>query len=402
MENEKFNFYRVNSRKDLLHFIEENADDQVYKNIGENPRAWIDELNIINLMLTKNNLMGGIGLDRPPTNESDFRELGNGAFLYRGKFDKLKGLWIRKNHESLENITGKKLEWTHYKIGSRAILEINKEFSDISFEKFLPENFESRSNEAKRDKAPKRPVLIFPISHKGKEINIYAKRSDLSLSYYYDGCGPSFRLTNIAGINKLSSKREMEIMQEIETLGIKIPKIIGFYESDIDDFLFLEEVKGEYPNNYFETHRLEIIKQDAEMLALLCLAGYRKTGFNDFDDKIFDGKDLYLIDVDEFSDLYSLLNPDYKKILLNPQITSELNKFRENQKNIFESTLKDVIYKYRNSLTPTKETQKEYIIHFSNKIGLEELSNEKIDNLTYFSKDYMTLDSYLSMMSDTG
>ncbi|GAG81694.1 unnamed protein product, partial [marine sediment metagenome] len=65
MEEIKFNCHRVPARKDLLHFIEEHADKEVYEKIGENPSAWLDELQIISNMLTGQGLVGGIGLKQP-------------------------------------------------------------------------------------------------------------------------------------------------------------------------------------------------------------------------------------------------------------------------------------------------------------------------------------------------
>ena len=127
MEEIKFDYYRVPARKDLLHFVEEYADKEVYARIGENPAAWLDELQIISNMLTGQGLVGGVGLKQPPLGDKDFRELGNGAYLYRGADVGLRGLWI-KGIGYLEEIVGKD-EWNHYRIGTSATLNINQDFS---------------------------------------------------------------------------------------------------------------------------------------------------------------------------------------------------------------------------------------------------------------------------------
>src|SRR4030042_34904 len=186
MDKVKFEYHRVNSRKDLLHFVEQYGDKQVYEHIGENPLIWIDELNILSQILTQGSLIGGIGLNQPPINEPDFTELGNGAFLYRGVYDRLRGLWIRENKgKDLEGMTKDSFEWIHYHIGTRAKLMINQEFSSVPPKQFLPENFEPISSPINKEKGlNKRPLATFTINMHGKEIKIYAKGSDVSFSYY--------------------------------------------------------------------------------------------------------------------------------------------------------------------------------------------------------------------------
>jgi hypothetical protein len=52
--------------------------------------------------------------------------------------------------------------------------------------------------------------------------------------------------------------------------------------------LFLREVVGSDLRDFLDTKKDEIIEQDAKTLAALCLGGYRKQRFADFDDKLFD------------------------------------------------------------------------------------------------------------------
>ena len=136
------------------------------------------------------------------------------------------------------------------------------------------------------------------------------------------------------------------------------------------------------------------------MLAKTCLTGYRKQGFHDFDDKIFDGKDLYLIDVDECVDLYSGFR-GYRDTLLNPKDTRKLREFRKMQRGTFKGTLGDVLFEYRKSLTPSQEDRKLYTKTFFKTLGWKEPSIKEMTKLTSFDEKRMTMDSYMSMMHDT-
>jgi len=82
MNGIRFDHYRVNSRMDLLHFIEEHGVENVCERIGEDPDAWFDELEIVSQLLTRNPLVGGNGLNQPPIGEPDFKELGKGVFIF--------------------------------------------------------------------------------------------------------------------------------------------------------------------------------------------------------------------------------------------------------------------------------------------------------------------------------
>jgi len=403
MNEIKFDYHRINSRRDLLHFVEEHGDKQVYEHIGENPTAWIDELNILNQILTGKPLVSGTGLNQPPIEESDFTELGNSAFLYRGGYNRLKGLWIQRNvGKDLEEITGSSIEWTHYMMGTRAKLKINQEFSEIPFEQFLPENFEQKAKPVEKDKGSnKRPLFTFPIKIGGEEIIVYAKGADVSLSYYYEHFKPGYRLTNISGISRTTSKKEMETTFDLRSLGVNVPRVIGYYEAPIEEFLFLEKVAGKQPNEMLPYHKEEIIRQDAEMLAILCLSGYRKIGFTDFDDKIFDETNLYLIDVDECGDLYHPFVSNFREILLNPKDSRKLQKFRRLQKNIFVGVMRDAIYNYKDTLTPAEQDKEKYVSAFYKRLGWKQAEGKNMKKLITFSKDYMTHGSWMSMMCET-
>jgi len=400
----RFNHHNVSPRKDLLHFIEEHGSPRVYEDLGKDPEAWIEELGIINRYLTGDGLVGGESIDSVPIDEPDFKKLGKGVFLYRGRHRRSRGLWIRKaNGDSLEKEFGRQSVWDHYRIGTRVHLKINSKFAKVPFEEFLPENFERKGKPVKRGKFEgKRPIFTFPIQMNGNEMVVYAKGADVEFNYYFEDSKPKHRLTNIAGMRKTSSGDEMKTTLDLMDLGVKVPGVVGYYDGAVEEFLFLEEVQGDSPKKFIRSKRSELIKQDAEMLAALCLGGYRKMGFEDFDDKVFNGSDLFLIDVDECDNLYFPWSPDYRDVLLNPSDQKKLKGFRRTQRGLFRRMLMDAIYEYRDSLTPNQEDKKAYVESFFRKIGWKSPTQKEVRKLTTFKKNYMTLDSYMAMMSDTG
>jgi|GEM_PF-1928740 hypothetical protein len=402
MEEIKFDRHWISARKDLLHFIEETEGPEVYEQVGGNPRAWIDELNIVNQILTGHPITGGC-IDQPPEEDPDFRRLGEDTFLYRGEHGRLRGLWTRKDGgKELEDITGNRFEWTQYKIGSRGTLAINRDFSTIPIEQFLPENFEQIAAPVEKEKGPnKRPLFTFPINLDGREITVYAKGADVSPAYLHDHAKPGYRLTPLYAFSKTPSKKEMDTTLKLRDFGVNVPRIVGSYETALEEFLFMEKVMGEQPDKMFQGHRADIIKQDAEMLAALCLAGYRKIGFTDFDDKIYDGKGLYLIDVDECRDLYFCSAPDFRKILLNPRDTKDLRNFRKLQRNVFTTAMRDAIYSYQDSLMPADSDKESYVSAFHERLGWKKPNKKDMGKLLDFPENYTTTDNYISMMCDT-
>ncbi len=394
----KFTTYRISARKDILHFVEENLDPKIYKDLGNNPQRWIEELNTVSILLTGESLCAGIGLNLPPQEDPEFKKLGERIFLYRGKTQNLRGIWISEeiNRYDFEKKTELPYtQWSHFRMGTFAELKLNTAFSDISPETFFPENFEPRSTVVKENK---RPILTFEIKRNEKMITVFAKGAFVATSLMYNP--PSYRLTNLSNVERTTSQVEMKRFLELAQQGIKVPQILGYYKAPIEEFLFVEKVEGGNPLDFLCSHRETIIEQDAQMLATLCLSGYKKIGFTDFDDKIFDGQFLYLIDVDELNDLYFPFSPDFRRILINPTQPKILEEFRRNQKSIMETFLKDTIYHYRESLTPTLSEQILYITSFFQKIGWGKPTKKQIREITTFPNDYITLDSSLSMMCE--
>ncbi len=407
-----FETYPVRARKDLIQFIEENIQfvegnkiKDLPELIGEEPEKWVDELNIINNLLNRESLSAGIGIHQPPKEDPEFRQIGPNVFLYRGKERKLAGLWISEETTRPDFKCGKidnipHTQWTHYRLSDYGILKINQEFSDVPCETFLPENFEPKSIMLENTK---RPVMTFGINNEGKEMQVFAKGADLRISLYYSYSKPGYRLTSISGIQKTTSEEEMQRHIKLSERGIKTPKIIGYYETPFEEFLFLKKVEGSNPSEYFDSHRETIIEQDAQMLATLCLLGCRKAGFADPEDKIFDGTDLCLIDVDELRDLYFATgydSPEFREVLLDSSNRRPLREFRRVQGGIFEKMLKDAIFSYRESLTPDFDSKALYVKAFFDRVGWKEPKESRIRKLTSFPDDYHTLDSYFFLMND--
>lgn len=408
MDKIEFETQRVTARKDLLHILEEKQGPNIYEEIGKNPKTWIEELGMINWMLTGEGLSAGIGINFPPIGDPDFRKLGENVYLYRGEKGNLSGLWIKDSDNSkynhLDENQRERYRWSNYKVGGRAVLTINKQFS-ILIEELLPENFEKIAKEAVKIKNGKtvknqRSILIFDSENRGEKIKIYAKGASFNYSFYYSYSKPSYRLTSISSISKNTSESEMNKTLELRALDIKVPEIIGYYKSIGEEFFFAKQVKGKSPLKFINTHRKKIIEQDASMLAGLCLGGYMKQGFTDFDDKIFDGKDLFLIDVDECTDLYITQMLDYRKILLNPT-DGGVERFRRFQREMFLQMLKDAVYEYKDNLTPDKPSQTWYIKSFFKRAGLGTPDEKTINNLLKFEKNYLTYGRQISLAMDT-
>lgn len=388
-----FKSINVSSRKDLVSFLEENFSKEIYKKIGCNHERWIEELDILSNFIEKKSISKISGIYSPPIDDSEFREIGENVYFYRGQESKLRGIWTREfvDYFDLKTMNNEPREkWNHYKIGSTAKVFKNIEY-DMDINSLLPDNFEPISEIVKNDKRP-----IFKFENEG--INIYAKGSQICTSRFLSA--PSYRLTNIGQIVKMSSYSDLEKYVKLSGLKVSVPKIIGYYESILEDFLFVEEVKGKEPQHFFNNHRNEIIVQDAMMLAKLCLLGYEKTGFNDFDDKIFDGKNLYLIDVDEVFNLYD--NKDFRELIINPLDTRLLEGFRIEQISKFKHNLKDALFNYSNKneklLTNENET-KLYINTFFNIMNWQAPSDSEITELTDF-ENYITQDDFRAMCMD--
>ncbi len=398
----KFDYHYINARRDLLHFVEQELDSDVIAKLGTDPVAWLDELSIVTQMLTGSGLVRGDAFYPAPEDDLDFNQIGDDVFLYRGQHGKLRGVWIREPvPDDIQELLGSgPYKWETIKFGTRAELHVNNAFSNVSVNDLLPENFESVADVVEKEgKIGKRPLFKLALACGGNTVDVYAKGADVNLSRYYDYAKPGYRLTSLAGITRTSSKVEVERTLKFGASGIAVPNVVALYLGTVEEFAFFEAVEGRDPQDYFETHKREIVKQDARMLAIMSLLGYRKQGFGDFDDKLFDGTNLYLIDVDECMDLYDGLLKG-RDMLLNPRDTNELRRFRRAQRDIFIRTMRDTIFGYRDSLTVSDEEQVLYVRSFFKQMGWKDPTDGKLERMLTFPENYMTHSSYMAMMME--
>lgn len=387
----KFNSAIFPARKTLLDFVSEKLDKKVVQKLGESPERWLEELDIINTIVVGEGLSCMIGMYQPPVNDEAFVKIGKNAFLYSGKDIRSRGLWLSREVKTKVPYT----EWTRYRLSSNATVAVNEEYPNLDPAELLPEKFEPGSTKVKEDK---RPILKFPLVLNGKKREVYAKGSVVMPSYLT--CPPSYRLTSLSNCAVLTSFREMEVSLNLSKKGVRVPPIVGYYEGPFEEFLFLGSVDGGNPLSYLSSCSEQIIEQDAAMLAALCLSGYHKIGFTDFEDKVFDGQNLHLIDTEEFGDLYRFLGVEYRKILLDPVDKVGLEGFRELQLGLFRKELRDAIFMYRETFLRSIDSRILYAKSFYKSLGLGEPVEEELRELTDFPSDYMTADREISMMSD--
>jgi tRNA A-37 threonylcarbamoyl transferase component Bud32 len=394
-----FDVYKFKARKDLLHFAEE-LNPQLFEYLKTDFESGYEELKEIS-KIAKVDIGFIHGYNFPPKkNDPNITEINQDVFLYRGDNTTLNGLWVklkegeRKDESWIDDSQKERFLWKQGRLGPSVNLRIYKEYSKINPESLLPENFEKNATLVKKEKGDKRPIYKYKID----DLDIFIKGAYITPTFSYEI--PKGRLTRLVHLSKVSSKKELDMTQELKKAKINVPKIIGYYEGPIEEFLFMEEVKGKQPNEYFKTHKELIIKEDATMLANMCLAGYRKSGFCDFDDKIFDGKKLYLIDVEECRDYYSDLAIDFRSILLNPLDKSKVKEFRKDQIIQFNSTLKDALYIYKDNLIQTLYEKQLYVDTFYDVMKWKKPNMEKMMEITSFPKNYMTFDAYIAMMTD--
>lgn len=385
-------------RKKFLDFVKELYGDTLLDDIGKDPKRWLEELDIIMYMVARSNIVGGVGIFEPPKDEPEFRAIGGNVFYYDGKQVRLHGLWMARETDdySEEAVPGqKKIEWTRYKLDMQAVLKIKTDYKDINPEDLFPENVKAKGVLIKDNK---RPIYKIELNIKGKTKSIYAKGSYIMKSYWYEESKPSYRLTNLAGAQKITSEDELEKTEALREGGINVPDIVAIYKSDLEDFLFIEDIEGKRPDKCFDDHLDILIKEDSTMLAKLCKIGFRKQGFTSFDDKVFDGKKLYMIDSEDIMDLYHFDDIDYKKIVLD-ESGAMLKEFKEYQAHFFKKMLKDAIYNYRNDMLIEESDKIKYIEHFYQEMNWK-LSDNEISDLLFFEDLYQTYGGHISMMMD--
>jgi len=384
----QFTVERIPSRSTLLDLALRYEPDFFNQLVGD-PEGWAEELSGLHNIFTGRHLARGIGFEPRLEDENSHLLSENVAIITESDYMMQIGLWIRSNEE-----------WQHFGIGHSASLRKHKSFSTIDSKYLLPESFEPNGQVIKDDK---RPILKFSIPGANGPIGVIAKGSNVVESMYYSERKPSARKTSLAGAYMVTSAEEMNRFQVLAKKGVAVPAVIGYYESVAEQWLLVEEVRGTQIPEWLDNEEAieSIIVQDARMLAALCQVGFKKQGFTDFDDKLFDGESLYLIDTDEIIDLYYELGIDFRKLALDPNDETAVSEFRKFQREVFLKELKDAMYDYRESLLDSEQRRLLYIQHFMDVFGWQPTDEEMTYLLSLQEENYMTRDTFNSMMSDT-
>ena len=258
---------------------------------------------------------------------------------------------------------------------------------DFYFENFLPRNFirlGERIENIGRD-IYKAPFL----RRDGKKEIIVAKRQKLSFSHLNNP--PEDWITSVSEIRVFKDvSEEVENLLELNSLGVPVENPVGYFKEGIEQYIFTRFVHGENPKEIItdDSRRNSYWKEDAKLLARLANAGYKHQGFYspEFDDKIWDGKNVILIDADEtFKVAQNWRFSDY---------------FRENPdklSNYFISSLEDCL-SYVFSKVMRKDEMIPYAQSFLEERGEDVSRAEKIvENLEI---GRCTEESYFAMMMD--
>jgi hypothetical protein len=375
---------RIPTRTTLLDYAE-GVDPDVKTKLSQDPNGWVEELGVLYAMLSGDQWGCMIG-ELPP--QEDVETLSDDVIIASPQVHKRNsGLWIRDIERD---------EWKHFRMGEKAVLRARPDVQDTGL--LLPENFTEKGELVKDQK---RPIIRFIIDLAEAPVEVYAKGSVSNTSYYHNYSKPSHRKTSVAGISHLRPMDEFRSMQTLSGLGVAVPHAIGMYEGLTEQWLFLEGIKGKEPLECLDdpAAKLRIIGQDARMLAALCRAGYRKQGFHDSDDKVYDGSRLFLIDTDEVVDLYGYMGIDFRRMLLDPRDDNKLKEFQAMQRGIFISTLRDAVFEYRKTLLEREEDAVKYVSKFSKALNFN-LTPEEIATILDTGEDHMTTDRYIAIMLD--
>ena len=401
----QFKLHRFVPRTTLLDFISKELDPKVVEKVGRRPDRWYEELNIVHGIMTGESLGRITGPFAPPIGDKDLKEIGKGVFLYSGSNRQLRGLWTSRNTTDHDFMTGKdvpRVEWTMWTLGDKADLAVSLAYPGINPSDLLPENFEPKSERIRiKGGEGKRPILRFRVKDGDTQKTVFGKGSLRALTYFCRDSRPRHRLTSLAACSRITSEKEMEVALDLAEMGVRVPPTIGYYKAPFEEFLFLEEVEGKDPSHWLRTHREDIIVQDARMLAALCRLGYHKQRFADFDDKIFNGKELYLIDTEEIVDLYDHVFSGFREVLLDPTDAQGREEFRAFQTKMFMEELTDAVHDYRESLLESVDSRILYAKTFCDAMGMKAPSGAAIKALVTVKENHSTRDDNFTAMSDT-
>lgn len=339
----QFRQHIVSPRQDVLDiaWIYRNCTDpysEIARHVNANIGGWLDELE----RLTPN--ISGHEMTREKIGRIPDSEIfGDRVIRYRGNDSTLRGLWVLDP------------EWVKYDIGSDAILYVNEEYFDISFDVFKPENWIDNSLPVKCDK---RMIRYFQIQRKTENIGIYAKGAARHDKTFLE----SDRLTRLEKVVRYSSEKEKERSEVLRANGVNTPPIIAYYIGPVEQFLFEREIVGDNQGEFWKTNPELAVDLDSFMLATIARLGFFKYGFCDEDDKIFDGRRLYLVDVEDVrfrAELEELDNETRRKIIL--------------------YNLEDVLPVYATYALADLDLRQKYIQRFFYYAGLGEIKEKEME-----------------------
>jgi hypothetical protein len=146
----------------------------------------------------------------------------------------------------------------------------------------------------------KREIYSYEVKNKdGSVKKIVAKRAQNSNSVYDNNTGRS--LSSFTGVAR-SSKKEALVGIDLLRKGVDVAKPLGYFYQGCEHYAYFEFVHGQSPLEALKTDkRAKVWESDATLLARLANAGYKHWAFysKDFDDKVWDGEKLVLIDCEE-------------------------------------------------------------------------------------------------------
>jgi hypothetical protein len=146
----------------------------------------------------------------------------------------------------------------------------------------------------------KREIYSYEVKTKDGSIKkIVAKRAQNSNSVYDNNTGRS--LSSFTGVAR-SARKESLVGIDLLRKGVDVAKPLGYFYQGCEHYAYFEFVHGQSPLEALKTNkRAKVWESDATLLARLSNADYKHVGFysQEFDDKVWDGEKLVLIDCEE-------------------------------------------------------------------------------------------------------
>ena len=172
---------------------------------------------------------------------------------------------------------------------------------------------------------------------------------------------------------------------QLADAGVPVEEPLGYFEEGIEQYAFTKFVEGENPKDILEgSRRFEVWNADATLLARLSREGYKHQYFYspEFDDKIWDGEKLVLIDVDETFKIQDGFEISHNQI-----------------QEYHLSTLKDVLASYVSRKVMSSDEMPFYARTFFGVMGWNPDDAEYL--VRNLDPNKMTEESYNAIMMDT-